>query len=130
MADYRKVNGAGPASLLAWQILAPVVAAFLVLLFLAGFAARSYFEPVALERDLARVQRYAQVAATNLGDNFTPSKKPSLPADLRTEDVKDLEFLPRDRMPDWPSPRYAASGPFADAWAPVRSPVGVVLGAV
>jgi PAS domain S-box-containing protein len=130
MADYRKVIGAGPASLLAWQILAPVVAAFLVLLFLAGFAARSYFEPVALERDLARAQRYAQVAATNLGDNFTPSKKPSLPADLRTEDVKDLEFLPRDRMPDWPSPRYAASGPFADAWAPVRSPEGEVLGAV
>ena len=126
----RKPFAPGPGSLLAWQILAPITALFFVLLVLSGFAARNYFEPVALQRDLTRVERYAQFAAVVFAERLPQTDPRRLSEEFWAVGLDTLNFLPPESMPVWASPRFVASGPFVDAWATVRTPEGKVLGAI
>ena len=130
MPISQKPSAADPGSLLAWQILAPVTAAFFVLLVLSGFVARNYFEPVALQRDLARAERYARFAAVVFGERLPQTDARRLSEEFWAAGLDTLNFLPPESMPVWVSPRFVASGPFVDAWAPVHTTDGNLLGAI
>lgn len=130
MPISRKPSAPDPGSLLAQQILAPITALFFVLLVVSGFIARDRFEPVALQRDLARAERYAQFAAVVFGERLPQTDERRLSEEFWAAGLDTLEFLPPEAMPEWTSPRFVASGPFVDALATVRTTDGQTLGAV
>ncbi|MFM8231765.1 MAG: hypothetical protein ACKOAL_11135, partial [Chthoniobacterales bacterium] len=68
-------TGPNPAGILAWQILAPITGLFVVLLLAAGLGASFFFQRLAIERDSARAQRYADFAAVTVARGL-PSATP------------------------------------------------------
>lgn len=125
-----KRSGPDPGSALAWQILAPISVVFLTLLILAGLAARSFFQPLAMERDLQRAERYAKFCAVVFGERL-PSKTPQqLAGEFHRAGLETLQFLPPGQAPAWRSPRFIAGGPFVEAWSPATGSDGSILGAV
>jgi PAS domain S-box-containing protein len=130
MPFSRKPFAPKPGSLLAWQILAPITALFFILVVLSGFIARNRFEPVALQRDLARAERYAQFAAVVFAERLPQTDPRRLSEEFWAAGLDTLNFLPPESMPVWASPRFVISGPFVDAWAPVRTTDGNLLGAI
>ncbi len=126
----RKPFAPGPGSLLVWQILAPVTALFFVLLVLSGLVARHRFEPAALQRDLARAERYARFAAVVFAERLPQTDPRRLSEEFWATGLDTVSFLPPESMPVWASPRFVASGPFVDAWVPVRTTDGNLLGAI
>lgn len=119
-----------PGAVLAWQILAPVAGLFVVLLLLAGYAGSVYFRPLAIERDLARAQRYADFAAVTIARGMTSAPPQELIWEFHRAGLETLEFVGPEQMPTWTSPRFLPSGPFVEAWNRVESADGSVLGAV
>ncbi|MEY3481952.1 MAG: hypothetical protein RIQ71_2727, partial [Verrucomicrobiota bacterium] len=125
-----KTTAPEPRSLLAWQILAPVTALFFVFLLLGGLAARRYFEPLAKQRDLLRVERYANTAAVVFAERLSVKTSRELSEAFWTAGLDTLEFLPPGQTPEWKSPRFLAAGPWVEAWGPVIASDGSKLGAV
>ncbi len=130
MPTSRKPSEPDPGSILAWQILTPVTTLFFVLLVFSAFVAREQFEPLAVGRDLARAERYAQFAAVVFGERLPETDAGPLLEEFWATGLDTLEFIPPEGIPEWASPRFVADGPFVDAWATVRTPEGKVLGAV
>jgi len=123
-------SGPDPGSVLAWQILAPITALFFALVVLAGLAARQHFEPLAMERDLLRAERYAQFSAIVFGERL-PGKTPQeLAGEFHRAGLEPLEFLAPGAAPAWSSPRFVSAGPFVEAWSPVKAADGSVSGVV
>lgn len=116
--------------MLAWQILAPITALFFVLVVLAALAGRQYFEPLAMERDLLRAERYAQFSAIVFGDRLPGKTAEELAGEVHRAGLEPLEFLAPDAAPAWPSPRFVSAGPFVEAWSPVKAADGSVSGVV
>ena len=130
MPPSRTSSESNPGSLLAWQILAPVAALFFALLLLSGFAARNYFEPAALQREMQRAEADAKFAAVVFSQRL-PQADPRRLAELfRASGLESFEFFAPDQMPRWSSPRYVAIGPYVEAWAPVQASSGSMLGAI
>lgn len=123
-------SGPDPGSVLAWQVLAPITALFFALVVLTGLFARQYFEPLAMERDLRRAERYAKFSAVVFGERL-PGKTPQeLIAEFHRAGLEPLEFLTPDAAPAWPSPRFISAGPFVEAWSPAKAANGSVSGVV
>ena len=123
-------SGPDPGSVLAWQILTPITALFFALVVLNGLVARQLFEPMAMQRDLLRAERYAKFSAVVFGERL-PGKTPQeLAAEFHRAGLEPLEFIAPDAAPTWSSPRFLSAGPFVEAWSPVKAEDGSVSGAV
>jgi PAS domain-containing protein len=123
-------TGPDPGAVLAWQILAPIAGLFVVLVLLAGFAGSEFFRPLALERDLARAQRYADFAAVTVVRGMPSATPQELIDEFRRAGLETLEFVGPEKIPSWVSPRLVPSGPFVEAWAPANSATGARQGAL
>jgi PAS domain S-box-containing protein len=123
-------TGPDPGAVLAWQILAPIAGLFGVLLLLAGFAGSEFFRPLALERDLARAQRYADFAAVTVVRGMPSATPQELVDEFRRAGLEALEFVGPEKIPSWVSPRFVPSGPFVEAWSPANSATGARQGAL
>ena len=123
-------TGPDPGAVLAWQILAPIAGLFVVLLLLAGFAGSEFFRPLAIERDLARAQRYADFAAVTVVRGMPSATPQELIDEFRRAGLETLEFVGPEKIPSWVSPRFVPSGPFVEAWAPANSATGARQGAL
>lgn len=125
-----KPKGPSPASLLAFQILAPLAALFIVLVLLLGLAARYFFEPLAVQRDLLRAERYAKTSAVVFSERLPDKTALELSEEFWAAGLDTLRFIPPSESPSWVSPRYLTVGPYVEAWAPVTGSGGSNLGAV
>ncbi|MFM8720740.1 MAG: PAS domain-containing protein, partial [Chthoniobacterales bacterium] len=123
-------TGPNPAGILAWQILAPITGLFVVLLLAAGLGASFFFQPLAIERDLAQAQRYADTAAVTVARGLPSATPQALVEEFRRAGLETLEFVGPEKIPSWASPRFIPSGPFVEAWAPVKSADDAGLGAL
>lgn len=125
-----KPPGPDAGSLLIWQILGPIAAVLFALAVLSGIAARQYFEPLAMERDLQRAERYAKFSAVVFGERLPGRTPQELTEEFHAAGLETLEFLPVEKTPRWESPRFLAAGPFVEAWSPVIGVDGTATGAV
>jgi len=123
-------TGPDPGAILAWQILAPVAGLFAVLLLAAGLGASFFFQPLAIERDLARAQRYADFAAVTVARGMPSATPQALVEEFRRAGLETLEFVGPEKVPLWESPRFVPSGPFVEVWAPVKCGDGTEPGAL
>ncbi|MFM8657369.1 MAG: PAS domain-containing protein, partial [Chthoniobacterales bacterium] len=123
-------TGPNPAGVLAWQILAPITGLVVVLLLAAGLGASFFFQPLAIERDSARAQRYADTAAVTVARGLPSATPQALVEEFRRAGLETLEFVGPEKIPSWASPRFIPSGPFVEAWAPVKSADDAGLGAL
>jgi PAS domain S-box-containing protein len=123
-------SGPDPGSVLAWQILAPITALFLILVVVSGLAARQFFEPLAMERDLLRAERYAQFSAVVFGERLSVKTPQELTEEFERAGLHTLDFLPPENAPAWKSPRFLDAGPFVEAWSAVTSSDGTPLGVI
>jgi PAS domain S-box-containing protein len=123
-------SGPDPGSVLAWQILAPITALFFILVVVSGLAARQFFEPLAMERDLLRAERYAQFSAVVFGERLNERTPQELTEEFERAGLHTLDFLPPESTPAWKSPRFLDAGPFVEAWSAVTSADGTPLGVI
>jgi len=123
-------SGPDPGSVLAWQILAPITAVFFILVVVSGLAARQFFEPLAMERDLLRAERYAQFSAVVFGERLNERTPQELTEEFERAGLHTLDFLPPESTPAWKSPRFLDAGPFVEAWSAVTSADGTPLGVI
>ena len=123
-------SGPDPGSVLAWQILAPITALFFILVVVSGLAARQFFEPLAMERDLLRAERYAQFSAVVFGERLNERTPQELTEEFERAGLHTLEFLPPESTPAWKSPRFLDAGSFVEAWSAVTSADGSILGVI
>ena len=123
-------SGPGPGSVLAWQILAPITAVFFIMVVASGLAARQFFEPLAMERDLLRAERYAQFSAVVFGERLNVKTPQELTEEFERAGLHTLDFLPPESTPAWKSPRFLDAGPFVEAWSAVTSADGTPLGVI
>ena len=123
-------SGPNPGSVLAWQILAPITALFFILVVVSGLAARQFFEPLAIQRDLLRAERYAKFSAVVFGERLNERTPQELTEELERAGLHTLEFLPPERTPAWKSPRLLDAGSFVEAWSAVTSADGSILGVI
>jgi len=125
-----KATGVGSGTILAWQILAPVAALFALLVIFSTWWGQHHFQPLALQRDLLRAERYAKFSAVVFAERL-PEKTPGeLSEEFWSAGLDTLEFLPPGQIPAWSSPRYVAAGPFVEAWSPVTGADGSPMGAI
>jgi PAS domain S-box-containing protein len=123
-------TGPDPGSVLAWQIFAPIAALFVILLLVAGFVGSEFFRPLAIERDLARAQRYADFAAVTVTRAAPSVTREEVIEEFRAAGLETLEFVHPLNAPSWASPRFIPSGPFVEAWASVNSAGGASVGSL
>ena len=123
-------SGPDPGSVLAWQILAPITAVFFILVVVSGLAARQFFEPLAMERDLLRAERYAKFSAVVFGERLNERTPQELTEEFERAGLHTLEFLPPESTPAWKSPRFLDAGSFVEAWSAVTSADGSILGVI
>jgi PAS domain S-box-containing protein len=119
-----------PGSLLAWQILAPITALFFVLVVVSGLAARQFFEPLTMQRDLARAEWYAKFSALVFNARLIDKTPQELIEEFREAGLHTLDFVSPDSIPAWTSPRFLAAGPLVEAWSVVTSTDGSPRGAI
>lgn len=132
----QRQKGPEPGKLLAWQILAPIGAAFVVLLLAAGLSAKYYFEPEARKLDLERAQNQTDFAVSAIKiHTVTTGQSPRetsrrLAKDFGFHFLDRADFSPPEDKPGWKTPRFAPSGREVEAWTTLRGLQGDELGAV
>ena len=113
---------------LGWQVIAPALAALLLLAVILLWGANFAFLQQARQGDLDRVARHARIAKLLLESRLPHESAGTILAEMKTLGLDTAEFLPFAQPPAGPNPRHIPQQSFVEAWVTVNAPDGKPAG--
>ncbi len=110
------------------QVLAPALAALLLLAVILLWGANFAFLQQAREGDLARVARHAKIAKLLMESRLPHESAGAILTEMKNLGLDTAEFLPSTSPPAGPNPRHIPQQSLVEAWVTVNAPDGKPAG--